>query len=178
MMQPIIQQRWQQLSDPKDDMWLLIDSIAAENMQRPEPDNWSATQVIEHLLASEGGTLGYMLKKSSGGWDTLENADKAHHENSRSINERLRSDERYKAPDVLPVPPNASSKEELMNQWNALREKLENFIDTIEVQHLDKLVFRQPAAGMLNIVHTLEFMEAHLRHHLPQVQRILASHID
>ncbi len=177
-MQEILQQRWLKLDEAKHDMCLLIDSIPSEKMQQPEPDNWSATQVIEHLLASEGGTLGYMLKKSSGGWNTLEDADAPHHESSRAINERLRSDERYKAPDVLPVPPNASSKEELMNQWNALREKLENFLETIEAQHLDKLVFRQPAAGMLNIVHTLEFMEAHLRHHLPQVQRIIASHID
>lgn len=173
-----LEDHFRKLTQAKEAMWQLIDSIAEEKLHTPEPHNWSAAQVIEHLLVSEGGTLGYMLKKSSGGWDALEDTDTAHHESSRAINERLRSDERYKAPDVLPAPPNTTSKHELLQQWNALRSKLEVFLNGIEPQHLHKLVFRQPAAGMLNVVHTLEFMEAHLHHHLPQMQRIIASHLD
>ena len=175
-MHPTLQERWQQLSAAKTEMWQLVDSITEENLHTPEPHNWSAVQVIEHLLASEGGTVGYMLKKSSGGWDSLEVTGEQHEASSKAINERLHSNERYKAPDVLPVPPNTTSKEELLNQWNVLRTKLEAFLNGIEEQHLDKLVFRQPAAGMLNVVHTLEFMDAHLRHHLPQLHRIIASH--
>jgi hypothetical protein len=45
-------------------------------------------------------------------------------------------------------------------------------LQTIEPAHFNKLVFRQPAAGMLSVLHALEFMDAHLRHHLPQIQRI------
>jgi hypothetical protein len=133
---------------------------------------WSMAQVIEHLLASEGGTLGYMKKKSSSGWDSLEEAAVEHNEKSTAINARLESNERYKAPDVLPEPGNTASIEELFQQWNLLREDLHAFLQTIEPAHFNKLVFRQPAAGMLSVLHALEFMDAHLRHHLPQIERI------
>lgn len=135
-------------------------------------DGWSMAQVVEHLLASEGGTLGYMKKKSSGGWDSLEEANDEHHMKSTALNARLESEERYKAPDVLPEPDNTASMSELAKKWDSLRAELFEFLNTIDTLHLNKLVFRQPAAGMLSILHTLEFMDAHLRHHLPQIERI------
>jgi hypothetical protein len=95
-----------------------------------------------------------------------------HHEKSAAINARLESDERYKAPDVLPEPGNTTSLEELLTRWNLLRDELYHFILTIDSNYFNKLVFRQPAAGMLTILHALEFMDAHLRHHLPQIKRI------
>ena len=133
---------------------------------------WSIAQVVEHLLASETGTLGYMKKKSSGGWDALEDAGETHHASSAAINARLESNERYKAPDVLPEPSNTVALGELFEKWNALRTELVEFVSHIQPEHFHKLVFRQPAAGMLTVLHALDFMDAHLRHHLPQVARI------
>jgi hypothetical protein len=105
----------------------------------------------------------------------LEEATAEHHERSNAINARLESDERYKAPDVLPEPGNSTSLEDLLQEWNALRTELEAFLLTLDVTHFNKLVFRQPSAGMLTILHALEFMDAHLRHHLPQINRIQQS---
>jgi hypothetical protein len=133
---------------------------------------WSIAQVVEHLLSSETGTLGYMKKKSSGGWDALEDAGDEHRASSAAINARLESDERYKAPNVLPEPTNAIALGELFEKWNALREELVDFASRIQPEHFHKLVFRQPAAGMLTVLHALEFMDVHLRHHLPQIERI------
>jgi hypothetical protein len=133
---------------------------------------WSIAQVVEHLLASETGTLGYMKKKSSGGWDALEDAGETHHASSAAINARLESNERYKAPDVLPEPSNTVALGELFEKWNALRTELVEFVSHIQPEHFHKLVFRQPAAGMLTVLHALDFMDAHLRHHLPQIERI------
>lgn len=163
--------RWNKLQESK----LQMESILASANCDPhfQPDGtWSMAQVIEHLLASEGGTLGYMKKKSSGGWDSLEEANEEHHAQSNAINARLESAERYKAPDVLPEPGNTVSMEELLSRWNLQREELFQFLATIDSAHFNKLVFRQPAAGMLSILHTLEFMDAHLRHHIPQIERI------
>ena len=153
---------------------LLEEAIAAANCDPHvgPAGEWSLAQVVEHLLASEGGTLGYMKKKSSGGWDALEDAGSDHHASSAAINARLESNERYKAPDVLPEPSNAIALSDLIVKWNALRAELLDFVSTIQPEHFNKLVFRQPAAGMLNVLHALEFMDAHLRHHLPQVARI------
>lgn len=170
-MNPELQSRWQQLEESKQAMVSMLGNRLRDEHFQPTGE-WSMAQVVEHILASEGGTLGYMKKKSSGGWDSLEEATSEHHEKSSAINARLESDERYKAPDVLPEPGNTTPLNELLHTWNLLREQLYNFLLTIESAHHNKLVFRQPAAGMLTVLHTLEFMDAHLRHHLPQIERI------
>ncbi len=166
--------RWKQLQTSKQALESAIANSTCDAHFQPAA-GWSIAQVVEHLIASEGGTLGYMKKKSSGGWDVLDEATAEHHEKSTAINTRLESDERYKAPDVLPEPGNSTSITDLLQKWNALREELEVFLLTIEATHFNKLVFRQPAAGMLTIIHALEFMDAHLRHHLPQIKRIQQS---
>jgi hypothetical protein len=166
--------RWEQLQASKQALESAIANSTCDAHFQPA-DGWSIAQVVEHLIASEGGTLGYMKKKSSGGWDALEEATAEHHEKSRAINARLESDERYKAPDVLPEPGNSTSLQDLLQKWNALRRELEAFLVTLDVTHFNKLVFRQPSAGMLTILHALEFMDAHLRHHLPQINRIQQS---
>jgi hypothetical protein len=154
-----IEKRWKKLEESKR---MMEETIAEKtcDVHLQLNDSWSIAQV------------GYMKKKSSGGWDTLEDAKVEHHEKSAAINARLESDERYKAPDVLPEPGNTTSLEEILTRWNLLRDELYHFILTIDSNYFNKLVFRQPAAGMLTILHALEFMDAHLRHHLPQVKRI------
>ena len=163
--------RWEKLEDSKQKMEAMISLKNADAHRQPD-HGWSIAQVIEHLIASEGGTLGYMKKKSSGGWDVLDDAAEEHHEKSRAINARLESDERYKAPDVLPEPGNTIPLQQLLTQWAEVRTNLHRFLQTIDATHTNKLVFRQPAAGMLTVLHALEFMDAHLRHHFPQIERI------
>jgi hypothetical protein len=141
-------------------------------MTQPEEGSWSATQVTEHLLASERGTLGYMMKKSSGGWEILERTGEEQLTSSSKLNERLSSNERYSAPSILPQPENKMSAEEAERHWSEIRSKLRAFAESVDPVHYDRLVFRQPAAGMLNILQTLEFLTLHMRHHLPQIERI------
>ncbi len=169
-----IQLRFEQLQNSKRHFEEVI-SAAAHNPHAAAEGEWSIAQVVEHLLASEKGTLGYMKKKSSGGWDVLEDEAEQHRVNSAAINARLESNERYKAPDVLPEPTNTLALDALLNTWNELRNEMDAFLEGVEPRHLHKLVFRQPAAGMLTVLQALEFMDAHLRHHIPQLERIMQS---
>lgn len=173
-MHPEIALRINQLNTSKH---LLEEAIASSNCDPHvgPSGEWSIAQVVEHILSSETGTLGYMKKKSSGGWDALDDAGDEHHDSSAAINARLESNERYKAPDVLPEPTNSISLHQLFEKWNTLRSELIAFVSSIQPEHFHKLVFRQPAAGMLTVLHALEFMDAHLRHHLPQIERIRKS---
>jgi hypothetical protein len=170
-MHPEIETRIHQLAASKRMLQHTIEASTCDAHYAP-PGEWSMAQVVEHLITSESGTLGYMKKKSSGGWATLEDADESHRASSAAINARLESNERYKAPDVLPEPTNAINLDELFLRWNAVRSDLLEFVEQLQPEHFQKLVFRQPAAGMLTVLHALEFMDAHLRHHIPQIQRI------
>lgn len=133
---------------------------------------WSALQVLEHIIVAEKGTLGYMKKKSSGGWDTLENTSEEHRAASLAVNNRLRSDERYAAPSVLPEPLGIRSFEEFISEWKDLRHEMEIFVSQVDPVFYEKLVFKQPIAGMLNLKQALQFMTLHILHHIPQIQRL------
>jgi hypothetical protein len=171
-MHPDIEKHWHKLEEAKKTYLEKLSEIPSELLHTQPVDSWSAIQVTEHLLFSETGTLGYMKKKSSGGWDALESTGQEQKANSDALNSRLISPEKYKAPSVLPEPANASSLDELTAQWDSVRHEMLTFVDGVSPEHYDKLVFRQPIAGMLNILQTLEFIGHHIHHHIPQLERI------
>jgi hypothetical protein len=146
--------------------------LSAEQCAKQPVDGWSIGQVIQHIMFSEGGTLGYMKKKSSSGWETLDVTGEEQVQNGMALNTRLQTNERYKAPAVLPEPENNIPIADALANWDRLRSDLVDFLESIEEVHFNKLVFRQPAAGMLNVIQTLDFLTNHLNHHIPQVQRI------
>jgi hypothetical protein len=171
-MHPEIEQRWKKLATAKEAYLSHLQAIPDSQFHQQPPAGWSASQVTEHLLFSETGTLGYMKKKSSSGWDVLETTGQEQKNNSAALNDRLASSERYKAPAVLPEPPNTTSKTDLLLHWEKTREEFAAFLEHVSEQHFDKLVFKQPIAGMLNILQTLEFIGHHIEHHIPQVERL------
>ncbi len=172
----ILEDKFLELESRTEHLISLTSSFSTEQLQRPEnQDAWSVIQVFQHVLFSESGTLGYIMKKSSGGWDMLETEGQQERENAMKLVQRLASNERYKAPDVLPAPPNNESLEQIVERWKELRGKWKTFLEVFEEQHLDKLVFRQPAAGMITMDATMDFLLHHLVHHEPQINRILSS---
>jgi hypothetical protein len=141
--------------------------------QQPSDSSWSVCQVFEHILQSETGTLGYMLKKSSSGWDALENEGDEQAKNGQALSQRLLSDEKYKAPAILPEPPNTTSFAQFEIAWPQLRRQLTEFVLSVDPKYHNKLVFKQPFAGMLTLSSTTAFLANHFKHHLPQIQTIL-----
>lgn len=171
-MNTTLETRWNQLKISKEKFLEIVGSWPKDKIQQRPSEGWSASQVIEHILASETGTIGYMKKKSASGWETLEVTGAEQQQNSLALNTRLASPEKFRAPSVLPEPSNQFNLAQLLLSWNTLRKDMEEFISGIDPEHFDKLVFRQPAAGMLNVLQTLEFLNNHIEHHIPQLERI------
>jgi hypothetical protein len=176
-METIIRDLFQKLTTTTEKFLSSFDAFSPEQLVTKEDlDNWSPNQVMEHLLIAETGTLGYMLKKTSGGWDELPEVNNSENPGAVELVNRLNTDVRIKAPEILPEPTNAMSKDVMLSKWKQLRTELELFLNSISVHHLNKMVFRQPSAGPMNIVQTLEFMEAHIGHHLHQITRIKSKY--
>jgi len=167
-----LETRWNDLVHAQEAFLASLNGWSDEQLRKQAEGSWSANQVLEHILIAETGTLGYMKKKSSSGWDVLEKTGEEHIQKSKAVNTRLASPDRYQAPSVLPEPTNNYSFEQMNTQWKMLREDMIKFISSVDDVHYDKLVFRQPIAGMLNLLQAMEFMNYHIRHHLPQIQRI------
>lgn len=167
--------RWNALEEALDGYFNLIDSWTEEQRKFQPNGEWSANQVTEHMISSETGTFGYMKKKSSSGWEILEVTGQENKQNSETLNSRLSSDLRIKAPAVLPEPGNAFPHEGMKAQWKNMRIEMKSFFDAIDPIHYDKLVFKQPVAGMLNVLQTMEFLTNHIHHHYSQIHRIAAA---
>jgi uncharacterized damage-inducible protein DinB len=163
---------WDELVKAKEEFLGALQGLTEEQIKAQPAEGWSAGQVLEHVLGAEMGTLGYMKKKCSSGWDVLETAQDEHHNNSKAINTRLSTEERYKAPAVLTEPSNAYSLAQMTAQWNMIRNDMHEFLKAIQPEHYNKLVFKQPVAGMLNVAQAVSFMYSHLRHHVPQITRL------
>jgi len=149
-----------------------LDGMSPKQLAASQNESWSAVQVIEHIMWSETGTLGYMKKKTSSGWEGLLLASEEENLKSSMLNNRLASDERYKAPAILPDPEGKKTLQELVNDWNLLREDIVKFVNDLDENFYDRLVFKQPIAGPLSLFQTLQFLNHHMRHHIPQIKRI------
>lgn len=158
-----------EFAEAKQAILQLTEGMSDEQLKAQPLSGWSMAQVLEHIMHSEASTLAYMKKKTSSGWDSLEESTEAHQQTAFALHERLSSDEKYQAPSVLPEPLNALGSKEIIDQWNLIRADWGLWLEAFDTTHLDKLVFRQPAAGMLSLVNTIRFLALHIRHHIPQL---------
>ena len=169
-------ERWNELEAAKNAaISILSTSTEAQRIYKPSAESWSMIQVIQHILFSEGGTLGYMVKKTSSGWEVLDRVGEEQIANGSLLVNRLASGEKYKAPAVLPEPDGEESLESLEKRWNSLREQYAQFLNQLPIEFDDRLVFKQPAAGMLTLHYALDFLTEHIKHHLPQLETLKSS---
>ena len=163
-----LQRHWSAFENAKERMLSLISVLSEEQAHAQPLSGWSAVQVIEHILYSEKGTLGYILKKTSSGWESLEDQEDAHRTNARALHDRLRSDEKYPAPAILPEPTNTLAVAEVLTEWLSIRTQWSEWLASVDPTFEHKLIFKQPAAGMLTLADTLTFLTLHIEHHMPQ----------
>lgn len=169
-------EKWNALVDARDAFLLELNQFNPDDVSLAPPSGgWSALQVLEHLLASETGTLGYMRKKTSSGWESLEVAEEKHLAAAEALRSRLQSGDRYSAPAILAEPQGLEPIGVMLERWENLRAEMEQFVFSLDEEYYDRLIFRQPAAGLLRLFDTLDFLRYHLEHHIPQLQRIRAS---
>lgn len=170
-----LQYWFDQLEDDRIKLLNKLSKLPVEKLDnKPDSGHWSINQILIHLLTSEQLTLTY-LKKKSLGIDQLANAGPIESVKMTllKISQRLPMI-KYKAPNVLVEnTPNVVPLPELMDRWNLSRLDLKNFLEAIEDKNLHKLIYKHPIAGRFDVVQCLTFLREHLRHHLPQIKRLL-----
>ncbi|MGB1032970.1 MAG: DinB family protein [Flavobacteriales bacterium] len=163
----------QQLKENKQKLISRLDSWTEDQLSAKESDeSWSAKQIVEHILVSEMGTFHYMKKKTSSGWDALEDANEEHRESSNKLNAALTSDKKWKAPPVLPEPVGDAPWEKLKMKWLGMNAPLEQFSTNMPEGAEVKLVSKHPYAGRQTMEQTLGFLAEHITHHHHQIDRL------
>ena len=153
----------------------LLDPHDREALNRPpRPGRWSALQVLHHVVESEAATLGYVRKKMQAG-SALPRAGLASRLRRMAVALALASPLRFRAPAVVGTVPDEVDPARLRERWEAVRGDLRELLDTFPPEVQGRLVFRHPFAGRMGLADTLAVLQAHLDHHVPQVERALDS---
>ncbi len=146
----------------------LLDDIeratTAEARQRkPAPEEWSLTEVVQHLaLVSEA-----MLRSAR---PREEGSPSLEHDGFERLQSRLRSGIKTTVPTDRIVPrPGVVWNDAVANA----RGSVDRWRESLASGRLDNVSFPHPRAGELTTEQTVRFLADHLDHHLAQVDRLL-----
>lgn len=166
--------RFEQLERATSRLLAAAAALGDKAHQVPAPGQWSAAQVVHHLLMAETG-IGQYIDKKLQQTDELKKAGVAHTLKSLLLRVLLRlpftkfeAPTRIKALTTEVVPP----LPELQQEWAAVRRRLEQTLNEYPGKLLGRAIFKHPRSGMLTIYQTLDFMLDHVLHHQRQLERI------
>jgi len=160
---------YKKLEDSRQQLLNELSNVPAEKLQTsPAPGKWSVAQVFYHLNKAESLSVQYINKKKL----DVKNLQKT------GFKEWLRllivklgflSPIKFKAPvNLLGDVPEKVSYTEIVGQWNDTRKRLIQALEDMPEDLLKKNVFKQPAAGRVNIYQMIEFMQFHFNRHSVQ----------
>ena len=139
---------------------------------KPTPKSWSMLQVFMHLITAESNSLKYMNKKILGISD-IPKSGIAASLRSVALNKGLKAPIKYKAPAAaLPEFKEIYFFDTLVQEWAILREDLKKLLDQLDAANADKLIYKHPIGGRLNIYQALSFYHEHIAHHQEQIERV------
>lgn len=167
-----IRSQWSEMEKQKAAFLSYLESWDQSKRSFGPEGGWNALQIIEHLMTSESGTLQYILKKIQSGSQDLEVRSEREQSNGKKLVAALESSQRFKAPEMLQPPKGNPDFETLKNQWRVLRGQWQEVLSSISPEFQDRLVFRHPVVGMLDLEGTLTFLASHIVHHRHQLERI------
>ena len=151
------------------------EALGSDKAQAPAPGQWSATQVVHHLLFIESNIIQYVQKKVQSEV-LLPKVGLFTRVRAQFVRLLLRLPGlKYKAPrgvatltdsgEVPPLP-------ELRATWEALRRQLERLLNEFPSRQLNRAIFPHPRSGRITIYQVMEFLLDHLLHHQQQLNRI------
>jgi len=152
---------------------LIRDIPADKLLVNPRKGKWSISQILSHIIEVERISLAYMKKKSlgiaaardSGIWEDFKFL-------VLLISQRLPL--KYKRPRIISGHDPASlTFPQIIQAWNAVRADLKDFLLTFDDRTIKRTIYKHAFSGRLNVVHAVKFFAEHLKHHLPQIKRLL-----
>ncbi|MBO0356699.1 DinB family protein [Hymenobacter sp. BT186] len=166
--------RFEQLERATNHLLQSAEALGNRAHQSPGAGQWSAAQVVHHLLISETGINHYIDKKLRS-TEELQKAGLPHKLKSMLLRVLLRLPGiKFKAPPKLKAltPEQMPPLPELRHEWESVRRSLEQILNEYPGNLLNRAIFKHPRSGMLTIYQTLDFMLDHILHHQRQLNRI------
>lgn len=140
----------------------------------PGRGRWSAAEILSHVLAAEQLSVSYMKKKLEGihkasrrgTWEVLKMGALIASQRFPGL--------KFKAPRrVVEHTTWLNNLPEIENAWKGVRHDLRDLLERIPADRLDRMIYKHPAVGYLDVRHALVFFREHLIHHTPQLRKLL-----
>lgn len=150
----------------------LAEKLGPEGCSRPlGDDEWSLTQVIEHLVLSERGFAAGILRASQPIGLRTPEQDQAR----GAVLKGLLSGEKYPVPVAVVEPGESPDLSSALADWDNVRKRLGDKIASGGLPPDDIQAGLHPLAGPLNALECLQFLHDHLVYHRHRVSQLLAG---
>ena len=168
-----IKKKFESLTMKRDALLQKLSSLSAEELNfKAGSDNWSVVEVVEHLVIVEDDLLHQIFRNMM---DSLLDNSLKSPEKYKTVIKVMERDIPVDVPDERAKPQGRLTLNELLSQWENIRQKLHELLNGMNPENKDSLVYRHPFAGPLDISETLHFFDAHFDNHMRHIDRILAQ---
>ena len=142
--------------------------------KKPSADAWSVTEVMNHLMASEGASLRYLQKKTL---DTSK-AQKAGLKGAWKLfllKAAFTIPYKFKAPEVVEPSHEFASLADSEKKWTHIRTETYKLLNGLKDADHEKEIWKHAFGGKMNIYQMFDFFDFHFIRHKKQIERTLKS---
>jgi len=164
--------KFDQLEKTKREVLNMVKDKNNQDLNTSDEGSWSINQVLYHHYLAEKLTIEYINKKLSEN-GSLENAGITELLKSKLLNLLLWLPIKFKSPKRIADVPETIELNNLINDWSSLRNELKKIINNFSDKAIGSKVFLHPRVGMITMSQTLDFIDMHLKHHIPQIKNQL-----
>ncbi len=166
-------EKFEGLTRKRSKLFQQLDQLSNETLvYKAGPDKWSIVEVIEHLVIAEKDLLQQLSTNIP--VSTLDASSRTPDRYQMVINV-MEQDVEVDVPDKRAEPQGRLKLEELIRQWDTVRDRLPGCLTQISPKKKDDLVYLHPFGGPLDIVEALHFIEVHFDNHMRHIDRILTE---
>ena len=168
-----IQEKQDNLIKKRKDLLQQLAPLSGEVLSfKAAQDNWSIIEVIEHLVMVEED---FFNQLSTNVPASMLDPESRTPEKYQTVINIMKRDIPVDVPDESVKPHGHLTLDELLSQWDEVRNNLIGSLDDLTSENRDDLIYRHPYGGPLNIAEALNFIDVHFDNHRRQIDRILAE---
>lgn len=146
----------------------------AQLAYKPTAGEWSAREILDHLVLSETGILEAMIRSLPHG-HAVPWRDRV---KGRMLELLFYTPARVKAPaEVKHIQPGGEMPLEAhVAAWDFVRDRMVETLDAVPQEAVRKCAFLHPVSGRMDVPQTLRFLDSHIVHHNFQLRRYARRH--
>lgn len=138
-------------------------------VKKPDGDEWSFVEVVEHLLIPEGRVL---IGIQNAGSEVMPRLTMKNRIRRLLASVILRFGIKFPVPTKRALPQGGKTAIDLFLEWDELRTKMRLGLAKLSDEQLASVAFMHPLLGPLNVVESLRNGVDHLRYHYIRAKRV------